>query len=363
MDTKAIAIIGCLSVLVVGMGAANLAATLTRGEASPGTSPLEPPLPGVMPGKERPKLLLAQDVDWPPYAFIGETDLSVAGFGADFARGMADGCGVDVVPMQTKWSKCWTEGELGVGLENGYYHGCMTYTHTKGVRNRYAEFSHGILKENKPAGLLVRLVNGIPVVDGSSNLKDKKIVDVTGWAPTSDTLVTVKNSCTNGNFAGFTMITPPSSDTPNDDAMTMLLDGTADAMWVYADQAYNYDCSKLDDVTKATWDCDKWSGLGTKFAYIHVGLFGHVHNGTTLTLSKKGSGVKEIVDPCIEKFMQTKEYYELCQKHGLTGSCYANSFFPGTQEEKKTWEKKTSELGDSTCSSGYCPCPAQAANP
>ena len=34
--------------------------------------PREPPLPGVMPGEERPKLILAADIDYPPYTRLGE---------------------------------------------------------------------------------------------------------------------------------------------------------------------------------------------------------------------------------------------------------------------------------------------------
>ena len=51
---------------------------------------LEPPLPGVMPGKDRPKLHFAIDVDYPPYAQLGpaEEDKPLSGFGADFARGL-----------------------------------------------------------------------------------------------------------------------------------------------------------------------------------------------------------------------------------------------------------------------------------
>ena len=39
------------------------------------------------------------------------------------------------------------------------------------------------------------------------------------------------------------------------DALATLLNGDADAMWVYADQAKNYQCS--EGVT-ANWDCDLW---------------------------------------------------------------------------------------------------------
>ena len=34
--------------------------------------PHEPPLPGVMPGEERPKIILAADINYPPYARLGE---------------------------------------------------------------------------------------------------------------------------------------------------------------------------------------------------------------------------------------------------------------------------------------------------
>lgn len=352
-------------VLLIAIGGGNLGATLSTCGSSDSSDhadvhqDLEPSLPGVMPGKERPKLLLAQDIDWPPYAFISEppeSDFTVAGFGNDFAKGMAPGCGIDVVTMETQWGKCWNEGKLGVGLETGYYHGCMTYTHTVGVRNRYAEFSHGILQANKPAGLITRLVDGVPHIDGNSNLMGKNIVDVTGWAPTSDTLGIVTNQCTQARFEGFTMLTPASVEgqSPNDVAMDYLMDGRADAIWIYADQAHNYQCGP--GVTPQ-WDCSKWSGFGTNFSYIHVGMFGHVYNGTTLTLSKKGSGLNEIVNPCIDKFLQTKEYYDICTKHGLEDSCYKNSFFPASEEAHNIWVKKTSEL-TTTCADGYCPCPS-----
>jgi len=82
-------------------------------------------------------------------------------------------------------------------------------------------------------------------------------------------------------------------------------------MWVYADQAYNYDCSKAEN---PTWNCDLWAGFGTKYAYIQTGLFGHAYNGTTIALARKGSGVRDIVNPCLKEFMKTKEYWNICEK-------------------------------------------------
>ena len=47
-------------------------------------------------------------------------------------------------------------------------------------------------------------------------------------------------------------------------------------------------------------------GFGTTFAYVQTGILEHSYNGTTLTISKKGSGLADIVNPCIQSFMQTK---------------------------------------------------------
>merc|ERR1719433_23152 len=148
------------------------------------------------------------------------------------------------------------------------------------------------------------------------------------------------------------MIASPSSN-PNDAALAMLLDGTADAMWVYADQAHNYDCTQ-PGVTP-TWDCTLWAGLGTTFAYVHSGLTGHAINGTTLSISKKGSGLASIIDPCLEKLMTTQTYYDICEKHGFTSSCYPNSYFPNADFTKNPWEIST-DAQTSSCSSGYCSC-------
>lgn len=71
-----------------------------------------------------------------------------------------------------------------------------------------------------------------------------------------------------------------------------------------------------------------WSKFGTDFAYIHTGIVEYAVGGTTFTISKMGSGVKDIVDPCLEKFMKTKQYYNSCKKWGLLSSCHENDSFP-----------------------------------
>jgi len=45
----------------------------------------EPLLSGVMPGKDMPKLLLAMDVNYPPYVSVGKPpESSLSGFNVDF---------------------------------------------------------------------------------------------------------------------------------------------------------------------------------------------------------------------------------------------------------------------------------------
>ena len=110
--------------------------------------PKSPPLPGVSNDGYRPKVILAQALDYPPYTSLG-TDLGISGFGPDFARGLEDVCEVDVTLVETAWSECWGDKKIGNGLLSGHYHGCTTYTGTKGVRNRYLEFSSPILAMNK----------------------------------------------------------------------------------------------------------------------------------------------------------------------------------------------------------------------
>ena len=81
----------------------------------------------------------------------------------------------------------------------------------------------------------------------------------------------------------------------------------------------------------------------------------------TLHVSVGGSGVAEIVNPCIQKFMETKAYYDVCSKHlGLYGSCYRNAFFPAEDPAavlEKPWEAPTNEQSG-PCSTGYCACDA-----
>jgi len=341
---------------------------------------VELPLPGVMPGRDKTKIVLATDVDWPPYAFfekgVSGTSGGLAGFGKDVGEGVAAVCGLDITFVQTNWANCWDangykEGSpgIGIGLLEGWFNGCSTYTHAQGVRNRFMEFTNSILDANKPAGLLTLLdEDGKPKVSGLSDLAGKKIADVTGWVPTADGLMYVTNQCTQKKYAPkcavsggedcYTLIIP--EEAGNDAAMKLLRDGAADAIFLYADQAYNYECydGKTHSGAIPTWNCDLWEGFGKSYAYVQTGQFGHAINGTTLAISKKGSGLAEILNPCIQKFMKTKDYYDVCVKHEMEATCYKNEFFPQGDKKSKPYMQPTyAHDKASGCSDGYCPCP------
>jgi ABC-type amino acid transport substrate-binding protein len=302
-------------------------------------------------------LKLAADTNYPPYAFATETG-ELTGFGPDIANGMKELCPeLNIEVVKTRWSDCWTSSGLGNKLDSGEVDACMTYTHTRGIRNKFAEFSGGILDVNKAAGLMTKLnEDGTPKVTGHDDLSGKIVADVAGWAPTADGLDFVENKCTHKNYASdYILRMAQSKINPNDLALTWLLNETVDAVFLYSDQAKNYKTAcKMGLPT--TWNCANWKSFGKKFAYVQTGQFGYVHNGTTLALAKKGSGVAAKLNPCLDKFMQTAAYYGLCVKHGFVDSCYPNKFFPGAGDIKvQEYNKPTKEhTGD--CSSGYCPC-------
>lgn len=318
--------------------------------------PASPPLPGVSnDNKMKPKVILAQDIDYPPYTSIG-ADLELSGFGPDFAKGLEEVCHIETVLVEARWGDCWGSNVIGQGLLNGHYHGCTTYTHTKGVRNRYLEFSAPIVSMNKAAGILTRLEDGVPVVDGTSSLSGVNVGDVTGWAPTADTLGTSTNQCTQSTFSNFNLVSNNSTDrNANDAALEQLLVGETDALWIYADQANNYK-SACDEDPAQVWDCDLWSKFKTDFAYVQTGIYDYMAAGTTLAISKKGSGLAATLNPCIEAFIQTESYKELCEKYDMEDECFKNEFFEDSSEEMEDFSKPTSEL-TTACTDGYCPCP------
>merc|ERR1719498_1632104 len=130
------------------------------------------------------------------------------------------------------------------------------------------EFTNSWAIPNKPSGLIVKLDAGVQAVSGTDDLNGKTVVDVTGWAPTSETLYFVKNQCTGTAFKGFTIVQGDEVDLgakaadakgPNDKALLAVLEGKAHAMFIYGDQAANYQCSNGTD--EDGWNCDLWKGF------------------------------------------------------------------------------------------------------
>ena len=63
-----------------------------------------PPLPGVAQNGDKPKIILAQDISYPPFAFLGvppEGDYELAGVVVDVVKGMNEICDLDIVTVQT----------------------------------------------------------------------------------------------------------------------------------------------------------------------------------------------------------------------------------------------------------------------
>ena len=103
-------------------------------------------------------------------------------------------------------------------------------------------------------------------------------------------------------------------DVANDVAMQILRNGTGDAIFLYAEQAQEYGVCPEGSV----WNCSLWEGLGTEYAYVQTGQFGYTINCTTLSLSRKGSGIRELLRPCLQEFLLTKEYFDICVKYNIT---------------------------------------------
>jgi hypothetical protein len=75
-----------------------------------------PPLPGISQSGDRPKILLAQNIDYPPFAFLSvppEGEYELSGIAVDIARGLPSVCDIEIVAVQTDWANCWDDGKIG----------------------------------------------------------------------------------------------------------------------------------------------------------------------------------------------------------------------------------------------------------
>ena len=160
----------------------------------------------------------------------------------------------------------------------------------------------------------------------------------------------------------------------NDQALLAVLEGKADAMWIYGDQADNYRCPPGEK--REGWSCDLWNMFGTDFAYIQVGMYQWMHNGTTFAFSKKGSGLNDLLNPCIDSFVLTQTFYDTCKidhaGHTQLQTCLPNEYIEDDKEYVKPedqkndmtfvfnhpWRFPTIDMANANrnCSTGYCNC-------
>jgi len=327
----------------------------------------QPPVAGVMPGfGHKAHVLLGAAPDYPPYTGWAGTvpdDPTTSGFNVEVGLLAEPICGIKIDFIFAPWSECWTAKPesvyfdqateyVGESLYKGYVHGCTAYTHTKGERNWSLEFTHSILAGLKTGGIITRLdADGNPVVSPTTyNYTGIKLGDVQGWAPTPGTFGFNKNYCVAGEpqFTGMSFTTL--SGDGNDIAIDAVLDGTIDALYIYADQLKNW----IKDGTNSRI---AQFGKPNGFAYIHTGLNEWSLNGTTLAVSKKGSGLAGVLNPCIEKIVASPDYMAVCNKYwGDSAStvCIGGADTLTKQFVDQMMHEKTEAK---TCADGYCPCP------
>ena len=258
-------------------------------------------------------LKFGQDIDWPPYAYKNTTTGELAGFGKDIADGLTATCDdLTIEVVQVPWSDCWVSangGSLGAAVDNGTIDACMTYTSTWGVRQDLAEFSYAILDDNKAAGLMTLLKDGVPNVNGLSDLSGLKIIDVGGWAPTADGLGYVKNKCTDqGYSSNYTLLVGEGNECSHD----MLRNGEGMHSLSMRPSVQVPVC-KLRH--RGSLGLQPLGWLWDRLCICPKGQFGYAKNGTTLALAKKGSTVPAQINSCLSDFLQTKAYYDICVKH------------------------------------------------
>ena len=58
--------------------------------------------------------------------------------------------------------------------------------------------------------------------------------------------------------------------------------------------------------------------------HLHIALH-HLHHHH---ISKRGSGPASTINPCLQKLTQSRNYYDICQKHCLTQFSYSSYCYP-----------------------------------
>jgi len=278
---------------------------------------------------------------------------NLVGIVKDIADAMNETCSDDlhIEVVKTSWSDCWTSGGFGTKINSGDLDGCIAYTHTKGERNKKAKFTGAILQDVAAVGILTMLADGVPRVNGFSDLQDKVVININGESPPPESLSLLDNKCTGQSFASNTTIL---SVEGNDRSMQALRNGHGDVIYTEAGLAQRLQCNYSNQAT-STWNCSLWEGFGKQYAYVQSGMTDYAINGTTVMMGKNGT-VVAMVNACLDKFLPSEEYYNICVNWNMTSSCYQNSFFPKrTTHPIPKYDRSTVEQ-TGNCSCGYCPC-------
>jgi len=228
----------------------------------------------------------------------------------------------DICGLQCDWvledhQNCWTtSGYVGVGLSAGYFDSCNAFQSTA-RRLLGVDFSDSIALP-RPAGILTRLdAAGNPVVAPGSDLSNVVVAIVGGWATAARSIGYVTNECTGEKFNasplnGYLTLTPADPYSGPDAAMSALVNGEADALYMY-----DHMVEDRQGCTHVGCNATLWNGLGTQYAWIHTGILNYQVNGTTLSMTKKGSPLNAAINPCIRQAMRSRFYPELCVRASI----------------------------------------------
>ena len=75
-------------------------------------------------------------------------------------------------------------------------------------------------------------------------------------------------------------------------------------------------------------------------------------------MHKIGSNLSEILDPCIDEYLESESYMQICEENEILDDCIPNSFFP--EQDLQPWDISTSKLAENGfgCENGFCGCDA-----
>lgn len=238
----------------------------------------------------------------------------------------------------------------GTGILAGFYDACSGFYDTF-ERRLAVDFGRPVLHP-ATAGLLVRLdpETKAPSVAPGEALSNKVVALVGGWSTTASSLARAVNDCTGERYdssaeTGFHTVVPFDVFGGPDEAMRALLGGSVDALFIEDNIVH-------DRVGCAPPACDAslWSGLGERFAFAHVGI-PYLAGGITAAFAKKSSSLNAVLDPYLERAIQSRVYADLCRKYDLEHVCLDNVHINASS--RRAILPRSASM---SCESGVCAC-------